>query len=170
MIDDLQFSAGKGSTQEEFVHTVNEIVLNGKRLVIGADRAPQALDAVEPRIVSRLSAGLVADIKAPNLALRRAILDRKMADLPDAVVPVDVIELIAARINTNIRELEGALNRVVAYAQLTGHRVDMDFAVQTLGDTLRGAERRVSVGEIQQWVAPMFDPKPSGLVLVWCST
>ena len=164
MIDDLQFIAGKGSTQEEFFHTVNEIVLNGKRLVICADRAPQALDAVEPRIVSRLSAGLVADIKAPNLALRRAILDRKMADLPDAVVPVDVIELIATRINTNIRELEGALNRVVAYAQLTGHRVDMDFAVQTLGDTLRGAERRVTIDDIQKLVTQFFDLKPLDMV------
>ena len=164
MIDDLQFIAGKGSTQEEFFHTINEIVLNGKRLVICADRAPQALDAIEPRIVSRLSAGLVADIKAPNLALRRAILDRKMADLPDAVVPVDVIELIAARINTNIRELEGALNRVVAYAQLTGQRVDMDFAVQTLGDALRGAERRVTIDDIQKLVTQFFDLKPLDMV------
>ncbi len=164
MIDDLQFIAGKGSTQEEFFHTINEIVLNGKRLVICADRAPQALDAIEPRIVSRLSAGLVADIKAPNLALRRAILDRKMADLPDAVVPVEVIELIAARINTNIRELEGALNRVVAYAQLTGQRVDMDFAVQTLGDTLRGAERRVTIDDIQKLVTQFFDLKPLDMV------
>ncbi|MBB4616770.1 chromosomal replication initiator protein [Sphingomonas abaci] len=164
MIDDLQFIAGKGSTQEEFFHTINEIVLSGKRLVICADRCPQALDGVESRIISRLSAGLVADIKAPDLALRRAILERKLADLPEAAVPAEVLDLIAARIHANIRELEGALNRVVAYAHLTGERVDLDFAVQTLGDTLRGAERRVSIDDIQKLVSQHFELKPLDLI------
>jgi len=164
LIDDLQFIAGKDATQEEFFHTVNEIMSAGKRLVISADRCPQALDGVEARIVSRMSVGLVADIKAPDLTLRRAILDRKLSDLPDAKVPAEVLDLLAARIHANIRELEGALNRVVAYAQLTGDTVDMDFAVATLGDVLRGAQRRVTIDEIQKLVSQHFELKPLDLV------
>ncbi len=164
LIDDLQFIAGKDATQEEFFHTVNEIMSAGKRLVISADRCPQALDGVEARIVSRMSVGLVADIKAPDLTLRRTILDRKLSDLPEAKVPVDVLDLLAARIHANIRELEGALNRVVAYAQLTGDPIDMDFAVATLGDVLRGAQRRVTIDEIQKLVSQHFELKPLDLV------
>ena len=164
LIDDLQFIAGKDATQEEFFHTVNEIMSAGKRLVISADRCPQALDGVEARIVSRMSVGLVADIKAPDLTLRRAILDRKLSDLPEAKVPAEVLDLLAARIHANIRELEGALNRVVAYAQLTGDSIDMDFAVATLGDVLRGAQRRVTIDEIQKLVSQHFELKPLDLV------
>ena len=164
LIDDLQFIAGKDATQEEFFHTVNEIMSAGKRLVISADRCPQALDGVEARIVSRMSVGLVADIKAPDLTLRRTILDRKLSDLPEAKVPAEVLDLLAARIHANIRELEGALNRVVAYAQLTGDSIDMDFAVATLGDVLRGAQRRVTIDEIQKLVSQHFELKPLDLV------
>jgi chromosomal replication initiator protein len=164
LIDDLQFIAGKDATQEEFFHTVNEIMSAGKRLVISADRCPQALDGVEARIVSRMSVGLVADIKAPDLTLRRTILNRKLADLPEAKVPNDVLDLLAARIHANIRELEGALNRVVAYAQLTGDRIDLDFAVATLGDVLRGAQRRVTIDEIQKLVSQHFELKPLELI------
>jgi chromosomal replication initiator protein len=164
LIDDLQFIAGKDSTQEEFFHTVNEVMGAGNRLVIAADRCPQALDGVEARLASRLSAGLVADIKAPGLELRRAILDRKLADLPDTPVPAAVLDLLAARIHTSVRELEGALNRIVAYAQLTGERIDLDFAVQTLGDVFRGAQRRVTIDEIQKLVSQHFELKPLDLV------
>lgn len=163
LIDDLQFIAGKDATQEEFFHTVNEIMAAGKRLVISADRCPQALDGVEARIVSRMAVGLVADIKAPDLNLRRAILTRKLVDM-DMRVPEDVLDLLAARIHTNIRELEGGLNRVVAYAQLTGERVDLDFAVATLGDVLRGAQRRVTIDEIQKLVSAHFELKPLDLI------
>ena len=163
LIDDLQFIAGKDATQEEFFHTINEVMAAGKRLVIAADRCPQALDGVEARIVSRLSAGLVADIKTPDLTLRRAILDRKLVDL-DATVPADVLDLLAARVHANIRELEGALNRVVAYAQLTGETIDLDFAVATLGDSLRGVQRRVTIDEIQKLVSQHFELKPLDLV------
>jgi chromosomal replication initiator protein len=164
LIDDLQFIAGKDSTQEEFFHTVNELVGAGKRLVISADRSPQSLDGVEPRIIGRLGAGLVADIKAPDLTLRRTILNRKVADLPDIVVPNDVLDLLASRIRGNIRELEGALNRVVAYAQLTGEKIDLDFAVATLGEVLRGAQRRITIDEIQKLVSRHFELKPLDLV------
>ena len=164
LIDDLQFIAGKDSTQEEFFHTINEIMGAGRRLVISADRCPQALDGVEARIISRMSVGLVADIKAPDLTLRRAILDRKLADLPEVKVPTEVLDLLAARIHANIRELEGALNRVIAYAQLTGDSIDLDFALTTLGDVLRGAQRRVTIDEIQKLVSQHFELKPLDLV------
>jgi chromosomal replication initiator protein len=164
MIDDLQFIAGKDATQEEFFHTVSEVMATGKRLVISADRCPQGLDGVEARITSRLSVGLVADIKAPDLALRRAVLDRKLADMPEANVPTDVLDLLATRITANIRDLEGSLNRLVAYAQLTGETIDMDFAVATLGEVLRGAERRVTIDEIQRAVSAHFELKPIDLV------
>ena len=163
LIDDLQFIAGKDATQEEFFHTINEVMAAGKRLVIAADRCPQALDGIDPRITGRMASGLVADIRAPELALRRAILDRKVADV-GAEVPEDVRALLATRITASIRELEGALNRVVAYAQLTGERVDLDFAVATLGDTLRGAVRRVTIDEIQKRVCEHFEVKAIDLV------
>ncbi|RZM34578.1 MAG: chromosomal replication initiator protein DnaA, partial [Sphingomonas sp.] len=164
LIDDLQFIAGKDATQEEFFHTMNEVMGAGKRLVISADRCPQGLDGVEQRITSRLSCGLVADIKAPDLALRRRVLDRKLADMPNARVPVAVLDLLASRITGNIRDLEGALNRVVAYAQLSNVEIDLDFAIATLGDVLRGAERRVTIDEIQKAVSAHFEIKPIDLV------
>ena len=164
LIDDLKFIAGKDSTQEEFFHTVNELVGAGKRLVISADRSPQSLDGVEPRIIGRLGAGLVADIKAPDLTLRRTILNRKVADLPEIEVPAEVLDLLASRIRGNIRELEGALNRVVAYAQLTGDKIDLEFAVATLGEVLRGAQRRITIDEIQKLVSRHFELKPLDLV------
>ena len=164
LIDDLQFIAGKDATQEEFFHTVNEVMAAGKRLVISADRCPQALDGVEPRLISRMGMGLIADIKPPEPALRRAVLERRLADLPGVAVPESVIHLLADRIGSSIRELEGAFNRVVAYAQLTGERVDVDFAVATLGDTLRGAPKRVTIDEIQKLVSQHFDLKALDLV------
>ncbi len=163
LIDDLQFIAGKDATQEEFFHTINEVMSAGKRLVIAADRCPQALDGIEPRIVGRMASGLVADIKAPEPTLRRAIVDAKCAVL-DAEVPEDVRALLAGRLSASIRELEGALNRVVAYAQLTGDAIDLDFAVATLGDTLRGARRQVTIDEIQKAVSTHFDLKTIDLV------
>ena len=164
MIDDLQFIAGKDSTQEEFFHTVNEFMGAGKRLVIAADRSPMTLDGIEPRLISRLGSGLVADIKAPELDLRRAILAAKLRDAPDADVPTEVMELLASRITGSVRELEGALNRVVAYAQLNGEAVTLEFSLGVLGDQLRGAQRRVTIDEIQKAVSTHFDLKPIDLL------
>ncbi len=164
MIDDLQFIAGKDSTQEEFFHTVNEVMSAGKRLVISADRAPHGLDGVEQRIIARLSAGFAADIKPADLAMRRAVLDRKLEDLPGVIVPEEVLELLARRMSANIRELEGALNRVVAYAQLTGDAITLDFAVATLGEALHGVQKRVTIDDIQRAVSTYFELKPLELV------
>lgn len=156
LIDDLQFIAGKDATQEEFFHTVNEVMAAGKRLVIAADRSPQALEGIDARILSRMASGLVADIRPSTIELRRALLERRLADLGERV-PASVLELIAARITTSNREAEGALNRVVAYAQLTGAAIDLDFASSALAEQLRGAARRITIDEIQKAVAEHFE-------------
>ncbi|MDK2768518.1 MAG: chromosomal replication initiator protein DnaA [Sphingomonas sp.] len=164
MIDDLQFIAGKESTQEEFFHTVDEFMREGKRLVIAADRSPLALEGIEARLASRLGSGLAADIKPAELGLRRAILDRKLEDMPGATVPSDVLDLLAGRISSSVRELEGALNRLVAYAQLNNEIVTIAFAESVLGEALRGSQRRVTIDEIQKAVSSHFDVKQLDLV------
>jgi len=164
MVDDLHFIAGKTGTQDEFFHTINELTAAGKRLVITADRCPQGLDDVEARIVSRLSMGLVADIKPADVTLRRALLEQRASELEGVTVPEDVLDLLAGRIRSSLREVEGALNRLVAYAQLTGEAITMDFAISTLGDLLRGGTKRITIDEIQRAVSAHFDLKPIDLV------
>ena len=163
IIDDLQFIAGKDATQEEFFHTINEVMAAGKRLVIAADRCPQALDGIEPRIVGRMAAGLVADIKAPGVDLRRAILERRRAAL-EVAVPDEVVALLVDRIDTSVRELTGALNRLAAYAQLAEEPITLEFALATLGESLSGARRRITIDDIQKAVSAHFDLKPLDLV------
>lgn len=164
MIDDLQFIAGKESTQEEFFHTVDEFMREGKRLVIAADRSPLALEGIETRLASRLGSGLAADIKPAELGLRRTILDRKLEDMAGASVPSEVLDLLAARISSSVRELEGALNRLVAYAQLNNEVVTIAFAESVLGEALRGGQRRVTIDDIQKAVSSHFDVKQLDLV------
>jgi chromosomal replication initiator protein len=164
MIDDLQFIGGKDATQQEFFHTVNEFMSSGKRLVIAADRAPQALEGFEPRLAGRLASGLVADIKPAELELRRAIVGRKLMDMPAVSMPHEVMDLLAARITTNVRELEGALNRLVAYAQLNGETITIDFATNVLGEVLRSAQRRITIDEIQRAVSAHFEVKQIDLI------
>lgn len=164
MIDDLQFIGGKDATQEEFFHTVNEFMASGKRLVIAADRAPQALEGFEPRLAGRLGSGLVADIKPAELELRRAIVARKLEDMPAVDMPAEVVDLLAARITSNVRELEGALNRLVAYANLSNETISIDFAVTTLGEVLRNAQRRITIDEIQRAVSSHFEVKQIDLI------
>ena len=114
LIDDVQFIAGKDSTQEEFFHTMNEIISAGRRLVITSDRAPQDLDGIAPRILSRLSWGLVADINPADYELRLNIIDSKLIALPGIEMSRPVVEFLARRLTSSIRELEGALNRISA--------------------------------------------------------
>ncbi len=156
MIDDVQFIAGKESTQEEFFHTMNELISAGRRLVISADRSPQDLDGIESRILSRLSWGLVADVNPADFELRLNIVTKKLETMPQATVPQDVVTFLARRISSNIRELEGALNRVVAYAMLSGKPIDMDFTQATLADILRANQRRVTIDEIQRRVCDHY--------------
>jgi chromosomal replication initiator protein len=156
MIDDVQFIAGKESTQEEFFHTMNEIISAGRRLVITSDRAPQDLDGIEPRILSRLSWGLVADVNQADLELRLSIIMKKLEAMPEVKVPQDVVMFLAKRIASNVRELEGALNRIAAYAMMTGRAVDVDFCNEVLANVLRANQRRISIDEIQTRVSDHY--------------
>ncbi|MEO7787113.1 MAG: chromosomal replication initiator protein DnaA [Sphingomicrobium sp.] len=156
LIDDVQFIAGKDSTQEEFFHTMNEIITAGRRLVITSDRAPQDLDGIAPRILSRLSWGLVADINPADYELRLNIIDAKLESLPGVVMARPVIEFLARRLTASIRELEGALNRIAAYAVMTGRTIDVAFVEEVLANVLRANQRRISIDEIQTQVAEHY--------------
>ena len=156
LIDDVQFIAGKDSTQEEFFHTMNEIITAGRRLVITSDRPPQDLDGIAPRILSRLSWGLVADINPADYELRLNIIDAKLADLHGVEMPRSVVEFLARRLTASIRELEGALNRIAAYAVMTSRTIDVAFVEEVLANVLRANQRRISIDEIQTQVAEHY--------------
>ncbi len=156
LIDDVQFIAGKDSTQEEFFHTMNEIIGAGKRLVITSDRAPQDLDGIAPRILSRLSWGLVADINSADFELRYNIILTKLAALPAVEMSRAVVEFLARRVTSSVRELEGALNRIAAYAMMTGREIDVAFVEEVLANVLRANQRRISIDEIQTQVAEHY--------------
>ena len=156
LIDDVQFIAGKGSTQEEFLHTINDLIDSGARIVVTADRAPQMLDAIDARILSRLAGGLVADIRPAGLDLRLAILEAKRAIAGDPPVPDAVVDFLARSIRSNVRELEGAFNKLIAYGQLTGRSIDLEFAQAMLADAVRANARRITVDEIQKACAAHY--------------
>ena len=156
LIDDVQFISGKESTQEEFFHTMNELISAGRRLVISADRSPQTLEGIESRILSRLSWGLVADINPADFELRYNIILKKLEGLPAGTVPDEVALFLAKRISASVRELEGALNRVIAFSTLHNRPIDLDFAQEHLADQLRASQRRVSIDEIQRKVCDHF--------------
>jgi chromosomal replication initiator protein len=164
MIDDVQFIAGKESTQEEFLHTVDQLISSGKRVVISADRAPHALDGVEGRILSRLTQGLVVDIQPADFALRRAIIGAKAAALEGVEICDDVLDLLAARIATNVRELEGGLNRLTAYAALGNQAITVEFAEEILEDMFRASKRRITIDEIQKRVSEHFHIRHAEMV------
>lgn len=156
MLDDLQFVIGKNSTQEELLHTIDDLMVSGKRLVVTADRPPAMLDGVEARLLSRLSGGLVADIESPEEELRERIIRQRIADMPMIDVPVPVIEYLVKNFTRNIRELEGALNKLLAYAALAGTPIDLALAETRLADNVRSARPRVSIDEIQKAVCAHF--------------
>jgi chromosomal replication initiator protein len=164
MVDDVQFIAGKDSTQEEFFHTMNEIISAGRWLVISADRSPQNLEGIESRILSRLAWGLVADINPADFELRYNILRAKLAAMPGAQVPDDVVQFLARKIVANVRELEGALNRVIAYGNLVGRKLDLDFTREVLADVLRAHSRKLTIDEIQRRVADHYALKINDLI------
>ncbi len=156
LVDDIQFIIGKASAQEELLYTIDALLAEGKRLVFAADRAPQALDGVEQRLLSRLSMGLVADIQPADIELRRSILEHRLARFSPAAVPADVIEFLARTINRNIRELVGGLNKLIAYAQLTGQAVSLQLAEEQLTDILSANRRRITIDEIQRTVCQFY--------------
>jgi chromosomal replication initiator protein len=152
MIDDLQFLMGKDSTQEEFFHTFNALVDAGKQIVLSADKSPSDLSGLEDRLRTRLGCGMVADLHATTFELRISILEAKAARAGVAVPP-KVIEFLAHKITTNVRELEGALNRLIAHANLFGRPVTLETTQEVLHDILKAHDRRVTIDEIQRKVA-----------------
>jgi chromosomal replication initiator protein len=159
MVDDVQFIGGKNNTQEEFFHTFNELIERGSQIVISADRSPSALEDLEERVRSRLSWGLVADIHPTSYELRLGILQTKAAKIQNVVVPDELLQFLAERITSNVRELEGALNRVVHQSTLLGRPLNMDTAQDVLRDVLRANEKRITIEEIQKAVVAHYSLK-----------
>ena len=156
MIDDIQFIAGKDSTQEEFFHTFNALVDQNRQIIISADKSPSDLEGMEERLKSRLGCGLVADIHPTDYELRLGILQAK-AELIGAEIPDKVLEFLAHKITSNVRELEGALNRIVAHSTLVGRALTLETTQDVLHDLLRANDRRVTIEEIQKRVAEHFN-------------
>ncbi len=155
LVDDLQFLIGKDATQEEFFHTFNALVDAGKQIVVSADKSPSDLSALEERVRTRLGSGKVADLHATHHELRMSILQAK-ALRAGIEVPARVIEFLAHQITSNVRELEAALNRVIAHASLFGRTITLETTQEVLHDVLRAHERRVTIAEIQKRVAEHY--------------
>ncbi len=160
MIDDVQFISGKDSTQEEFFHTFNALVDQNHQIVISADKSPNDLEGIEERMRSRLGWGLVADIHPTTYELRLGILQSKAEPLK-AEIPPKVLEFLAHKITSNVRELEGALNRIIAHATLVGRSISLESSQEVLHDLLRVSDRRVTIEQIQKRVATHFNIKLS---------
>ena len=162
MIDDVQFISGKDSTQEEFFHTFNALVDQNRQLIISADKSPQDLEGIEERMRSRLGWGLVADIHPLNYELRLSILQAKEEKL-QINVPQNVLEFLAHKITSNVRELEGALNRISAFSSLIGKEITLDMTQELLRDLLRSSQRKVNIEQIQKKVSEHFNVKMSDM-------
>ena len=162
MVDDIQFICGKKATQEEFFHTFNELISEGKQIVLCSDSSPLALKDIDARLKTRLAQGLVVDIFPTTYEMRIGILQSK-AQAMNAAIPQDVIEFLAERITTNVRELEGALRRVVANAQLLGSPITLDTTKMILRDTLNLYEKELSIDLIQKETAEYFQIQPNNL-------
>lgn len=156
MIDDVQFISGKDSTQEEFFHTFNALVDQNRQIIISADKSPSDLEGMEDRLKSRLGWGLVADIHPTTYELRLGILQAK-AEKMSAIVPQKVLEFLAHKISSNVRELEGALTRVVAHSTLVGRDITLETTQDVLKDLLRANDRRITIDEIQKKVAEYYN-------------
>lgn len=162
MIDDIQFIAGKEATQEEFFHTFNALVDMRKQVILTADRSPHELPGIEDRLRSRLGSGLTVQVHQPDTETRLNILTKKAESL-GMQINRDVAMLLADRINSNVRELEGALNRLAAHADLVGAAITPEFAQEQLKDIFRSYERMVTLDEIQRKVAEFYRLKLADL-------
>ncbi len=168
MVDDVQFIAGKGSTQEEFFHTFNALVDQSKQIIISGDRAPGEIKDLEDRIKSRLQSGLVVDLHPTDYELRLGILqskvERQKQQYPDLSIDNNVLEFLALRISTNVRVLEGALTRLFAFASLIGRHITLEVAQDCLADVLRASERKITVEEIQRKVSEHYNIRLSDMI------
>ena len=162
LVDDIQFIVGKERTQTEFFHTFNALHDAQKQIVISSDQPPHQITELEERLRSRFEWGLIADIQSPDLETKIAILKRK-AEAEGVPLPDDVALFIAGRIKSNIRELEGSLIRLLAYASLTGREISMALAQETLRDVLRHDQRAVTIDAIQKFVADYYKLKLNDL-------
>jgi len=162
MIDDVQFISGKDSTQEEFFHTFNALIDQNKQLIISADKSPQDLEGIEERMRSRLGWGLVADIHPLSYELRLGILQAKEEKLSARIAP-NILEFLAHKITSNVRELEGALNRLAAFSSLVGREINLDMVQDLLKDLLRSSQKKVNIEEIQKKVSQHFNIKMSDM-------
>jgi chromosomal replication initiator protein len=162
MIDDIQFICGKDSTQEEFFHTFNALIDNNRQMVISCDRSPSDLNDIEERVKSRLGWGLVADVHSTTYELRIGILESKIEQM-NINIPRSVIEFLADKITSNVRELEGALNKVIAHSTLIGREITIDNTKEILKDLLRSSERIVNIDDIQKKVASRYNIKISDM-------
>lgn len=159
LIDDIQFIAGKERTQEEFFHTFNSLHEANKQIIISSDRPPKEIPTLEDRLRSRFEMGLITDIQAPDFETRIAIL-RKKAQMENIDVPNDVTNYIAKNIKSNIRELEGALTRVIAYSSLTNRSISFELAIEALKDIMTNSkDEEITVNRIKEKVASVFNIK-----------
>ena len=168
IVDDVQFIAGKGSTQEEFFHTFNALVDQNKQIIISGDRAPGEIKDLEDRIKSRLQSGLVVDLHPTDYELRLGILqskvERQKQQYPELSIDNNVLEFLALRISTNVRVLEGALTRLFAFASLIGRHITLEVAQDCLADVLRASERKITVEEIQRKVSEHYNIRLSDMI------
>ena len=168
MVDDVQFIAGKGSTQEEFFHTFNALVDQNKQIIISGDRAPGEIKDLEDRIKSRLQSGLVVDLHPTDYELRLGILqskvERQKQQYPELSIDNNVLGFLALRISTNVRVLEGALTRLFAFASLIGRHITLEVAQDCLADVLRASERKITVEEIQRKVSEHYNIRLSDMI------
>jgi chromosomal replication initiator protein len=155
LVDDIQFIAGKERTQEEFFHTFNALYEQQKQIVVSSDCPPKEISAIEERLRSRFEWGLIADIQPPDLETKIAILQKK-AETERVQIPEDVAEFIARSIKSNVRELEGALTRLLAYASLTGTAITLSTAQQVLKNIIATQEKKVTIELIQKRVGEHF--------------
>ena len=156
MIDDIQFIGGKGSTQEEFFYTFNDLISQGKQIIISSNKSPVDLLSLDQRLKSRLSGGLVVDFRPTNYELRLEILKKKIEVL-NINIPIDVLQFVASKIVNNIRELEGALNRIWANYELTGKKINIENSTNLLSDLISAHEKTISIESIQKKVSSYYN-------------
>lgn len=168
MVDDVQFIAGKDSTQDEFFHTFNALIEQQKQIIISGDRAPGEIDGLEERIKSRLQRGLVVDLHPTDYELRLGILQQKLdehlASGETLVISDGVLEFLAHRITSNVRVLEGALTRLFAFGSLVGREITLEVTQDCLADILRASERKVTVDEIMRKVSEHYNLRIADLL------
>jgi chromosomal replication initiator protein len=162
LVDDIQFIAGKDRTQEEFFHIFNALHDGQKQIVISSDCPPRQIPTLEERLHSRFEWGLIADIQAPDIETKVAILNKK-AEAERVQIPENVALFIASKVKTNIRELEGSLIRLIAYASLTGRDIDLPLAQEILHDLLQTEDKPITIEMIQKFVADHYNVKLADL-------